>query len=770
MSGSRPPRKEEGPPAAPGRERGGWTRPALLALALLLLGAPFPFPALEGGWVRVLLLLVPAWAALMGGTALALRASLLRRKAAPGEEERLPSWFLPLHLSSFFALGWCVKAVAGTWPPAPLAFFLLFLASSSLRPREEWSDITFRTFWRRPEILWLPALALALPALGRLLGEGRADLLWWSAAFLPFALAVALAGGWRHYEGRYVLVRRKFSDLIHDVKDLDSKVREGTPLEQVELAAAGKKEALRTSMIIKQDDILHAFLLLACDFFAARTGILFVNDGLGAWRMRAAAIPRGAGRDASLEHGHPLLKMVQGGSGYLCKGDLAVAGPRFAQLFPFYREPVPVRSLLCRSFSPWWDRESRAQALAPAEQLRPALLYLDSSEPDFFGDDDETRHQLDRIALALGHTLNHFEILFKETQDLDFFEVQRSHARSLTQTLDPVRIADLTVQSLMMLSSKLEEGHRFEGAAVVLGGGAETARVAAAAGFFAPLRGKEISTRERSRAALALASGNALPWREGMGVLDSLFFHGERLGEVGSFDVCPMVMQGEGGKRVMGALAVGWRRPSPWDQAHPRLLTLAEMTAPALDNAFKHKEVEDLSRIDPLTGLYNRRTFSAALEERFKEAQRTGVPFLLMLLDLDHFKKVNDTYGHSVGDEVLRETSRRFRENAREVDRVGRYGGEEFLAFFPAVGTAADAAKVAEKYRRAIGGAPIVTSAGPLHRSVSIGYVLFHQGDKVTIQELVDRADQALYKAKETGRDRHVGWHEIASLPAPPAS
>ncbi len=164
-----------------------------------------------------------------------------------------------------------------------------------------------------------------------------------------------------------------------------------------------------------------------------------------------------------------------------------------------------------------------------------------------------------------------------------------------------------------------------------------------------------------------------------------------------------------------------------------------------------------LAVLDPLTGLYNRRYAETYMRRVIAQASETGQPFALMLLDLDRFKTVNDTYGHIVGDEVLIETARRLRNNVREVDLLVRHGGEEFLIAMPA--TDFDAASTAaERLRRVIAETPVHAS-GPgteVSITVSIGVTVCTgaPGEAHTLQGMIDAADRALYAAKTDGRNQ----------------
>ncbi|MFC5461001.1 GGDEF domain-containing protein [Massilia niabensis] len=158
---------------------------------------------------------------------------------------------------------------------------------------------------------------------------------------------------------------------------------------------------------------------------------------------------------------------------------------------------------------------------------------------------------------------------------------------------------------------------------------------------------------------------------------------------------------------------------------------------------------------DHLTGAASRRAFSAFAEREHARAQGSGSPLALLLFDVDHFKRINDSHGHGVGDRVLREIVERTREAVREVDYCGRLGGEEFAVLLPDTDAAA-ALAVAERVRAALDTALEPVPAGQaVCYTVSIGVAMLEEGE--ALDGLMARADAALYKAKAGGRNRVVG-------------
>ena len=158
---------------------------------------------------------------------------------------------------------------------------------------------------------------------------------------------------------------------------------------------------------------------------------------------------------------------------------------------------------------------------------------------------------------------------------------------------------------------------------------------------------------------------------------------------------------------------------------------------------------------DGLTGLFNRRYFYERAETELPRQQRERHSIGVVLADIDHFKRINDTYGHAVGDEVLRAIAGRLRAATRASDLVGRYGGEEFIILLSP--TDAEAALVlAERLRTAIASEPVATEKGPISVTLSAGLTVTTVGDALTLDALAKIADGALYQAKEGGRNRVV--------------
>jgi diguanylate cyclase (GGDEF)-like protein len=209
-------------------------------------------------------------------------------------------------------------------------------------------------------------------------------------------------------------------------------------------------------------------------------------------------------------------------------------------------------------------------------------------------------------------------------------------------------------------------------------------------------------------------------------------------------------------ERVIGALAVARDAGSaPFEPAAVEAVTaLAQHAGTAVANVRAHEETSRQSVTDPLTGAGNFRHLTATMAKEVERATRFTRPLSLLMLDLDHFKQVNDTQGHAFGDVVLREFARRLLACLRDVDVVTRYGGEEFVVVLPETG-AEGASAVAARIVDAVRKEPFRGSGTSRTVTVSVGVASFPDHGR-TSSELMRSADAALYAAKRGGRDRWV--------------
>jgi two-component system cell cycle response regulator len=168
-----------------------------------------------------------------------------------------------------------------------------------------------------------------------------------------------------------------------------------------------------------------------------------------------------------------------------------------------------------------------------------------------------------------------------------------------------------------------------------------------------------------------------------------------------------------------------------------------------------HERLRVLATHDELTGLLNRRAILDSLARELDRSERQGQPIAALLIDLDYFKRVNDTHGHLVGDDVLREAAHRIAAAVRSYDTVGRYGGEEFLVVTSNL-DGGGALELAERVRTQFKKDPIAAGGKSLPVTLSVGVATLSGGQKTEINKLLALADDCLYKAKRSGRDLTV--------------
>ncbi|UJP04540.1 MAG: sensor domain-containing diguanylate cyclase [Nitrosomonas sp.] len=214
-------------------------------------------------------------------------------------------------------------------------------------------------------------------------------------------------------------------------------------------------------------------------------------------------------------------------------------------------------------------------------------------------------------------------------------------------------------------------------------------------------------------------------------------------------------------RRITGALMLLSHNPHRYqaDIGTLFLQKLSAMAAVAIENCLNQQRIKEASYQDALTQAYNRRYFDLRFKDEIARCMRWDDDLTCMFLDVDHFKNINDTYGHQTGDLVLKHMVNLIKEQVRSCDIVARYGGEEFVIVLPS--TALQAAReIAERLRQAIYSSPVTFCDQQLHATVSIGMTSLK--DLHTVQHdvacicsmLLDRADKALYIAKENGRNQ----------------
>jgi diguanylate cyclase (GGDEF)-like protein len=373
------------------------------------------------------------------------------------------------------------------------------------------------------------------------------------------------------------------------------------------------------------------------------------------------------------------------------------------------------------------------------------VVYLDSrlAKGIFTGDDVEILSAItSNVAFALETArLAEMELsVASERRQRQVAELLRDSMRSIGQSLEPRGVLRSILQtSVSALNSDagailLADGERLEVAAAV-GGGVSL-----------PPEGYDLAKADQPEIAEALRSRKPLSVSSVISERNSPLFG--LLGRSGSFIVAPLVVR----EQAVGALVIIARRPNAFGQTQTEVAAaLAGQGVVAYENAQLFARVQTLAQRDELSGVANRRYFFELAGRCFRDARQSAKPLSAMMLDIDHFKDVNDRYGHASGDDVIREVAQRISRVIGSGDIVGRYGGEEFaLVVLAAVDHAHE---LAERLRRVISEAPVATASGPVDVTASVGVAEMALRD-ADLGRLLQRTDAALYEAKRAGRDQ----------------
>ena len=373
----------------------------------------------------------------------------------------------------------------------------------------------------------------------------------------------------------------------------------------------------------------------------------------------------------------------------------------------------------------------------------PWILVAHHESPEHF--DSERRELLRSVAEQMKET----QALFRQKAQQQVEELELKGLLKASEGLSATtRIAELLDQMVAYARNV----SRFETCAVCLREeGKEHFSVAVAEGYRKDLLGNRLSLESPTWAGWVLRAREEplairMERRSGMPILDPK----ERSTAGASFLAVPLKAQ----KRVSGALLLTRERES-FTARELRLLRIyCNQAAVVLENAIVHERVENLAATDGLTGLFNRRYFDSAFARELARCDRSSSSLGLLLADIDHFKSFNDTYGHAMGDLVLKKVAGILSGALRKADVLARFGGEEFVILLPSV-TARGALESAERLRQSVAGAGVHPGGPRKQVTVSIGAALFPT-DASDSESLLKAADEALYEAKHLGRNRVV--------------
>ena len=379
------------------------------------------------------------------------------------------------------------------------------------------------------------------------------------------------------------------------------------------------------------------------------------------------------------------------------------------------------------------------------------ILVIDSLQRDAFSEADE--HALTRLS----------------EQVLDAVENRRQHQAALTRSQELFALMAISES----LGSRLDLQHRLETMAdkvrevipydhcfiFLVEPGERRAELKVIRGYLDPgLAGQSISLHD---GLLSLVVKKRFPMirddlynrAPGRGVFPS--GSGIELSPV-SFLGLPMIVQ----DRVIGIFVMTSQHRKAFDDRHREFLrTLCTQAAISIADAKLHDEVARLATIDGLTGVNNHRRFQERLNEEFERQSRHNGAFTLVMVDVDHFKKINDRFGHPAGDKVLRQVASVLSRTVRKIDAVARYGGEEFAVILLNIGQR-ESFQLAERIRKAVETMDPVINGHPQKVTISLGMAVFPD-DALDRQTLIECADRALYAAKRGGRNQTSQFSRI---------
>ncbi len=475
-------------------------------------------------------------------------------------------------------------------------------------------------------------------------------------------------------------------------------------------------------------------------------------------------------RELAATPGHPCVSI------HLADGDSLVAVATVGYLDSTVHERISPRgstigrvfesgiSALTRDVSAWSDDQPplpgiRSTASVPVREGEHVVgvLTVESREPL----DTRDLESLELFAGQVGVALTNAHLYEEERRRATREEALREVALVLTASLDPNTVLDEVLDQLARML-------HYDSAVMLTRGDDAMLQLVASRGPFGEdalfvARGLDVQ-----HAHLRQESGGA-----GAQLPPAYFFSAPPEFDttvfaafptwVGSLIAAPLVTD----ETLLGVILVATTQRGQYTQGDADLVAdFARHAATALRNAELHDAVARSARTDALTGLLNHGAVLDTLGREIERSARYTHPLSLLFFDLDHFKTINDRYGHQFGDTLLRTLAQLAAETVRGADIVGRYGGEEFVAVLPETDYA-EALHVAERLRARIAAHPLPAPADGEHLTVSVG-VTTYPADGTTLDALIRGADIALYVAKHEGRNRVSGYRDVptaASLP-----
>jgi two-component system, cell cycle response regulator len=373
------------------------------------------------------------------------------------------------------------------------------------------------------------------------------------------------------------------------------------------------------------------------------------------------------------------------------------------------------------------------------------LLGVDSHRSHSFG--LEEAHLMELFANLIGAGVDAYRLYQQKDFHADYMKAFYSAIKKILETkLDLGKRLDLLIEISIMMKKSDE-------VAIALPADEEKFIIRKATGtYFEKLIGATVDPQS--------LVGGIISKNKDVAIIDAIdemsngqgvFSPSEPTMKIYSMMVIPLPME----DRIMGVLVLSSRRKEYYTHNDRFVFgSLAAQFGFALENALNVQRIEQLAITDGLTACFNHRYFQDSLSREIKRSKRDNSPVSLLMVDIDHFKKFNDTYGHQAGDEVLKNIARLLREQAREVDLVARYGGEEFAVILVNCEIKM-AGQIAERIRKSCSKMKIAFGNQDLSVTMSLGVANFPTQAQQP-DELISMADRALYQAKALGRDRVV--------------
>ncbi len=626
----------------------------------------------------------------------------------------------PFIVLGIIGLNFFVQVTGGAASPLRSGYFLLAAAA------------TFQPILRAYVV---PAIILALDAANLLIAGQALSGRW--PAYAGFALSLMgmvfiITPVTGRIQSQARVARERYRKLIADANAVDP-LASGMRLSTL---AENNRQAANVSSAVEREGAFKGLIDMIYGLVPAHTYAFFVTDRddgvftLRAIRSESRYIPPVSTVQVSRGSGLIGICIDKNQQQYL--PDLVIP----SRSLGYYTQDVPIKSFL-------------ATPVHQGEKI-VGVLILDSLEDDAFSPD--TQDLLSRFAPFFSQIIEKIRI----SHELDLRAKNSASLHEMSAILNSsLELTDV----LGRLTDKMRIVAPYDFCAFILYQEESGEMVVAAqrgydhrvAGKSFPLGESIILKQMFERWKTSSSEPYDFPDLGRRGRDIELFPIKELQQPVQSLYCLPLVAR----EKFIGACILGSLRSNAFTRYHKDFIdTLMNQVSVVIDNAMLHSRIRDLAHTDGLTGLLNHRTFMDKLDEEFRRLDRDYRPFSLLLLDIDFFKKINDEFGHPVGDTALKGVADIIRKTARTVDFVARYGGEEFAVGMVGADSKG-AAQTAERIRRTVEQTVIIEKKIEL----SIGVATFTRGDSK--KDLIAHADEALYYAKRTGRNRVSLYDDI---------